>query len=202
MLLSAALPLLRSQSLVRSPSAQYEQAMRKISSLCFCVALLFGATIVSPARAQSSWDWRDGFSFTLNSGDRLNLIASPFTLHFRPSDEHKHVWLIGVDRERESGALSGVAYFSNSFGQSSVYVFPWGQVYRGLFDKPQIYAKWTAGLLYGYTGKYKDKVPFNHGGFSPGFVPALGWEFDSRQQIQVNLLGFNGLMLQFTQPLR
>jgi hypothetical protein len=167
-------------------------------TLMLCLTALFSA---APA-VGAGWDWRDGFDLSSKPGDRSYLLISPYTLHFRPSDEHKNVLLLGYDRERANGALAGAALFSNSFGQPSVYLFPWGQVYRGVMDTPQLYVKWTAGLLYGYTGKYKDKVPFNHNGFSPGFVPAMGWEFDSRQQVQVNLLGFNGIMLQFTQPLR
>lgn len=154
---------------------------------------------VSPAQA---YDWGDGFNLSSKSGDRLNLIASPYTAHFHPSDEHEYVWLLGVERERADGALAGAAYFSNSFGQESGYIFPWGEIYRNVFDHPHMYVKWTAGLLYGYRGKYENKVPLNHGGFSPAVVPALGWEFSSKQQIQLNMLGLNGVMLQFTQPLK
>ena len=152
--------------------------------------------------AAQAYDWGDGFNLSSSPGDRLNLIASPYTAHFHPSDEHEYVWLVGVERERANGSLAGAAYFSNSFGQESAYIFPWGEIYRNVFDQPQMYVKWTAGLLYGYRGRYEDKVPLNHGGFSPAIVPALGWEFSSKQQVQLNLLGFNGLMLQFTQPLK
>jgi len=154
---------------------------------------------MSPAQA---YDWGDGFNLSSKAGDRLNLMVSPYTAHFHPSDDHKYVWLVGVERERADGALAGAAFFSNSFGQESAYIFPWGEIYRNVLDQPQMYVKWTAGLLYGYRGKYEDKVPFNHGGFSPAIVPSLGWEFSSKQQIQLNLLGLNGLMLQFTQPLK
>ncbi len=161
--------------------------------------LISALFIAAPAQA---YDWGDGFNFSSKAGDRLNLIASPYASHFHPSDEHEYVWLVGVERERADGAIAGAAYFSNSFGQESTYIFPWGEIYRNVFDQPQMYVKWTAGLLYGYRGKYEDKVPFNHGGFSPAIVPALGWEFSTKQQVQVNLLGLNGIMLQFTQPLK
>ena len=160
---------------------------------------LAGTLAALPAQA---YDWGDGFDLSSKPGDRINLIASPYTAHFHPSDEHKYVWLLGLERERADGAIAGAAFFSNSFGQDSTYIFPWGEIYRNVFDKPQLYVKWTAGLLYGYTGKYEHKVPLNHNGFSPAIVPALGWEFSSKQQIQVNLLGLNGVMLQFTQPLK
>lgn len=160
---------------------------------------LAGIAVTSPAHA---YDWGDGFNLSSKPGDSYSLIVSPFTAHFHPSDEHEYVWLVGLERERADGAVAGAAFFSNSFGQESGYIFPWGGIYRDVMYQPQLYFKWTAGLLYGYTGKYEHKVPFNHGGFSPAIVPALGWEFGSKQQIQLNLLGLNGLMLQFTQPLK
>lgn len=149
-----------------------------------------------------AYDWTDGFDLSKREGDRYKVIFSPFTHHFNYSEDHKNVWLIGVDREREDRSLAGIAYFTNSFGQPSVYIYPWGYTFRGLLDTPQLYAKLTAGLLYGYRGKYEDNVPFNHNGFSPGIVPALGWETKDGYQAQLNLLGFAGLMLQFSLPIR
>lgn len=166
-----------------------------------CGVLLVTAGLLGASMAHAI-DWTDGFDLSSKPGDKLNLIVSPYTLHFHPSDEHKFVWLAGLERERANGNIAGAAFFSNSFGQDSAYLFPWGEVYRNILDQPQMYVKWTAGLLYGYRGKYQDKVPFNHGGFSPAIVPALGWEFEGKQQVQINLLGFNGLMLQFSQPLK
>ena len=166
--------------------------------LATCGALTF---VLASTTAQAV-DWTDGFDLSAKSGDQWSLIASPYTMHFHPSKEHEYVWLVGAERERADGAITGAAYFSNSFGQESAYIFPWGQVYRNVLDQPQLYVKWTAGMLYGYRGKYEHKVPFNNGGFSPAIVPALGWEFASKQQIQFNLLGFNGMMLQFTQPFK
>ena len=182
-----------------TPFKSYPVKNSLFSRLPLAVLALAALLSISPAQA---YDWGDGFDLSSKAGDRLNLIASPYTAHFHPSDEHEHVWLVGVERERADGALAGAAFFNNSFGQESGYLFPWGEIYRNVFDQPQMYVKWTAGLLYGYRGKYEHKVPFNHGGFSPAIVPALGWEFSSKQQIQLNLLGFNGLMLQFTQPLK
>lgn len=135
-------------------------------------------------------------------GDRNALIFSPYTLHFSPSSEHQHVWLVGIERERENGLVAGAAFFTNSFGQPSLYYYPWGAVYRGLGGNPQLYAKLTAGLLYGYTGKYENKVPFNHSGFSPGIVPALGWDLGDGFEVQANMLGFAGLMVQLSLPLK
>ena len=112
------------------------------------------------------------------------------------------MWLVGIERERADGSLAGIAYFSNSFGQPSGYYFPWGKSYHEFLGQPQLTAKVTAGVLYGYTGIYKDKVPFNHGGFSPAIVPALAWELGDGFQVQANMLGFNGMMIQLTLPLQ
>ena len=104
---------------------------------------------------------------------------------------------LGAERERADGALAGVTLFSNSFGQPSTYVFPWGKVYRDVMGYPGVFAKWTAGLLYGYKSPYENKVPLNHDGYSPGFIPAVGWE-SSRFQAQLNFLGNAGVMYQMS----
>jgi len=179
--------------------------MRSLFSFSYSkntIAVLLAAVSAFIAPVASAYDWTDGFDLSAKSGDRWSLIASPYTYHFHPSDEHKAVWLIGTERERADGSIAGAAFFSNSFGQDSGYVFPWGQMYRGVFDQPKMYAQWTAGMLYGYVGKYQHKVPLNYGGFSPAIIPALGWEFDSKQRVQVDLLGLNAIMFQFSQPFK
>ena len=179
--------------------------MRKLSTISFSknvIAVLIGLASALMSPLALAYDWTDGFDLSSKSGDRWSLIASPYTYHFHPSDNHKTVWLIGAERERADGSITGAAFFSNSFGQDSGYFFPWGQMHRGVLGQPQMYAQWTAGILYGYRGKYQHKVPANYEGFSPAIVPALGWEFDSKQRVQVNLLGLNAVMFQFTQPFK
>lgn len=155
------------------------------------LAFIATALLALPARAQT-----EGM-FDLAAPGHWRLVVSPYSLHFSPSDEHKPVWAIGVERQAQSGWLWGGSYFSNSFGQDSGYVYL-GKRYPGLFDRPQLFAQWSAGVLYGYKGQYKDKVPFNHGGFSPGVLLSLGWAFNKQTAAQVNLLGNSGLMLQLS----
>jgi len=159
--------------------------------------LLVALVIGFDANSVHAYQWMDGFKLASEPKDRWNLAASPYAQHFHPSDEYHYVWLLGVERERTNGALTGLAFFNNSFGQPSAYWYPWGHNYRNLLDKPQLYAKLTAGLMYGYREPYERKVPLNFSGFSPAIVPALGWEFEGGQQVQINVLGLNAIMLQF-----
>jgi hypothetical protein len=65
-----------------------------------------------------------------------------------------------------------------------------------------LYWQWSAGLLYGYKGAYKDKVPLNYKAFSPGAVVSIGWQFDPQLSAQINAVGTAGLMLQFAYDFR
>ena len=46
-------------------------------------------------------------------------------------------------------------------------------------------------------GQYQHKVPLNHGGFSPGLIPALGYKLTERDSLQVKLLGTAGVMFSY-----
>jgi hypothetical protein len=89
-----------------------------------------------------------------------------------------------------------LSFFSNSFGQPSTYVYV-GQRWDGLMGNPNLFAKVTAGIFYGYVGQYKDKVPYNYKGFSPGIIPSLGYQFTPRDSGQVLVLGTAGLMFAY-----
>lgn len=160
--------------------------------------LCAASLLLSSAHATA---WQDGFSLEVKPDDRLTFMYAPLTYHFSPDEEHRYVWLLGVERERANGRLSGVTYFSNSFGQPSTYIFPWGRTYRNLGGVQGLFAKWSAGLLYGYVEPYEDKVPFNVNGFSPAVIPSLG--FDHRGYgAQLNILGTAGIMFQLNIPLK
>ena len=95
----------------------------------------------------------------------------------------------------------GAAFFNNSFGQNSVYLYPWGQSYPNFWGYEKLTAKWSAGLIYGYVEPWEHKVPLNHNGFSPGFVPALSWKLGSGYEAQVSFPGGAGLMFHLQVPL-
>lgn len=131
----------------------------------------------------------------------LRLQLSPYTHHFTYDSEHKNVFMVGLEREYPKGKLDGATFFTNSFGQASVYIYPWGGIHHAIAGINPLSFKWTAGLLYGYRGLYENKVPMNYKGFSPGVIVALDYEFKPGWSVQVNALGTAGLMFQLNAPL-
>jgi hypothetical protein len=134
------------------------------------------------------------------SGD-WQISVSPYTEHFRHSNEHKPVWAVGLERGFADQSLYGLMGFSNSFGQPSAYVY-YGWAFPGVLQAaPALYLKVTVGLLYGYVSPHNDKVPLNYNGLSPAIVPALGWQFDKNWSAQVNLLGTAAVMFMVNRKL-
>jgi hypothetical protein len=124
---------------------------------------------------------------------RWRVAFSPYALHFSGDSSHKPVVLFGLERERADGIVLGGTVFSNSFGQPSAYVYGGQRLYRWSPWDP-LYAEWSAGLLYGYVGQYKDKVPLNYKGFSPGITAGIGWQFNPTVAGEIHLLGNSGLL--------
>jgi hypothetical protein len=131
---------------------------------------------------------------TVQNAEIARITFSPYSLHYSRNPEHRHVWLLGMEQESPDKSLRGAAFFSNSFGQESVYIFPWGGKYDHIFGLNGVYAKWTAGLLYGYKKPYENKVPLNHKGFSPGVIPSVGYQFNREWSSELLFLGTAGMM--------
>lgn len=129
-----------------------------------------------------------------------DLVFSPYTLHYNPDEDHKPVVMLGLSKGLEGRWLAGGVIFSNSFGQPSIYVYG-GQRYVSPFGFENWYLQWTAGLLYGYVGEYQDKVPLNYKGFSPGFVPSIGYRFNKYVYGELDFLGTAALMFTLVAPL-
>jgi hypothetical protein len=171
---------------------------------------LLAATTLSPVSAQSTdppapagsglfppksaWDapepWRT---------DRFYLQTSIYTWHFHYDVNHKQSAVLDLTyrfNERWLGGqwLAGGALFTNSFGQFSQVVYG-GLLWRPLEEHQQIYLKVGAGVLHGYSGAYKDKIPYNSTGFAPAIVPSAGYCW-GRYCGELVLLGANAL--QFT----
>ena len=124
---------------------------------------------------------------------RWRVVFAPYALHFSGDSHHKPVVLLGLERERPDGIVWGGSVFSNSFGQPSAYLFGGYRFYRWSPWDP-LYAEVSAGLLYGYVGEYKNKVPANYKGFSPGVTAGVGWQFTPTFAGQIHLLGNSGLL--------
>ena len=128
-----------------------------------------------------------------DKGDQFTLSVSPYSQHFSTDKTYTHVYLLAVEREHSDNWLDGLAFFSNSFGQPVVYMFPFGKAYHDIWGIQKLTFKWTAGLLYGYLGEYKRRVPLNYNGFSPAVNVALAYQFTPTWGGQV-LLGGSFLM--------
>ncbi|WP_193072626.1 sn-glycerol-3-phosphate transporter [Pseudomonas sp. FME51] len=98
--------------------------------------------------------------------------GSVWTTHFSPQPDHNnHQDLIGIERHRENSYLWGAATFRHSFGGRSYYAYG-GK--RFDFSGTPFNAKLTAGLMHGYKGEYRDKIPLNHFGIAPVVIPSVG----------------------------
>lgn len=126
---------------------------------------------------------------------------SPYSYHWQYNPEHRPVWSVGAERQRADGWLAGGSYFRNSFDQPSAYLYA-GKRWERVLGQPQLFTQFTAGLLYGYRGAYKNKVPLNYDGYSPGAVASLGWHLDRHSELTVHLLGSAAVMFQYSYNLR
>jgi len=137
-----------------------------------------------PATERANEPWRT---------DRFYLETSLYTVHFHSDQAHdNHQKLILGEWNITEQWLLGAAFFDNSFGQSSQYVYG-GWRYRPLERVQPFYLKFSAGLVHGYRDQYRDKIPFNHSGIAPVFVPSFGYCF-GRICSEVVVFGGAGLL--------
>jgi len=125
---------------------------------------------------------------------RHELFASPHTHHWSHDPEHKPVFALALNRNLPDDRFCGLSLFRNSFGQPSAYLYA-GKRWNHLFDQvPEVYVQVSAGVIYGYVGEYKNKVPANVGGFSPAIVPAVGYRLNDRLGLEMQILGTAAVM--------
>jgi hypothetical protein len=129
--------------------------------------------------------------------DTWRLMMSPLTVHFSYDPNHRYVYMLGLERERADGLVMGAAYFRNSFGQPSGYVYA-GHRFSRVAGYDPFFVEVNAGLLYGYVAPFNHKVPFDSNGFSPGALVSAGWKFTPTLAGQVNLLGLAAVMFQLS----
>jgi len=130
------------------------------------------------------------------AGNSWELVVAPFTHHWHKDAEHRNVVLLGLERISPDGSTVGGALFKNSFGQASAYAY-YGHEWGELLGSDSLYFKLSGGIIYGYRGRFKDKVPFNVGGFSPAIIPAIGWRLTPRDAIQAAVLGKAGVTFSY-----
>lgn len=129
------------------------------------------------------------------------VALAPYAPHFRPSAEHRAVSAVAIERQRPDNWLAGLSYFRNSFGQDSAYAYV-GYRSSNLLGHEPLYFQWSAGVIYGYKGTFKNKVALNVQGFAPGALVGLGWQFNKQSAVTVHLLGDAAVMLQLSHDFR
>ena len=123
-----------------------------------------------------------------------HLFISPFTHHWTRDSEHKHVITASLTRDLPNDRRCGAAFFRNSYGPPSAYVFTGWDLPSFSKVHDRLYGFVTAGILYGYVDEYKRKVPLNVRGFSPAIVPTLGLRFTQQTSAEVHVLGTAAVM--------
>jgi hypothetical protein len=124
---------------------------------------------------------------------RWLLQTSLYTSHFSPDPQHVNQQnLINLEYWRSDRWLGGVAFFRNSFGQPSQYVYV-GKTWRPFGSLPDVHLKLTGGLLHGYKDQFRDKIPFNSAGVAPAILPSIGYS-TKRFNTELVLFGTAGLM--------
>ena len=128
--------------------------------------------------------------------DRFYLETSLNNTHFHYESAHsRYPKLVYGEYHPSDRWLVGAAAFDNSFGQASQAVFG-GWRYRPLPEMRSLYLKVVAGIVHGYHGQYRDKIPLNHSGFAPAIIPSVGYCV-SRVCSEVVLIGGAGVLFTF-----
>jgi hypothetical protein len=146
-------------------------------------------------------------------GDQVLIQTSLLTAHYDPEPDHNnHQKLINLEwyfpatnvdaLPRPSGRdwrdevqwLIGGASFLNSFDQRTTYLYTGGRYNFHDSGDLKTYGKLTAGLIHGYRGEYRDKIPFNRFGVAPAILPAFGVEYN-RMNLEMIPFGTAGFMV-------
>ena len=147
-------------------------------------------------------------SKSLSEAGQWTVMASPLTFHYsdinrdESEEKHSYVWLLGAEKMLDERYFAGAAFFNNSFGQPSQYVYV-GAKFRPEPSMPKLFTKISAGVIHGYKPPYEKKIPINtSSGWGLGVIPSIGWDFNEQTAAQLNVLGAAGLMLQFNVTLK
>jgi hypothetical protein len=129
--------------------------------------------------------------------DRWYFQTSLYTWHFHYDANHKQALVLDSvyglnERWLEGETFVGFTLFTNSFGQFSQFLYG-GLKWRPVKEHQPFYVKLAAGVLHGYSGEYKDKIPYNSTGFAPAIVPGVGYCW-VRYCTEAILLGGNAML--------
>jgi hypothetical protein len=131
------------------------------------VLMLLPSASAAASEASSGIDW---------SVDHWRVQTSLYSRHFDDDPDHSDSHqLIDLEIWNASGWHAGLAFFDNSYGQASQYLYV-GKAWE-LGEPDGFYWRLTGGLLHGYKDEYENKIPLNDLGVAPAFVPSLGWRY-------------------------
>ncbi len=122
------------------------------------------------------------------------ISTSVYTRHFHYDPAHNdNQHMLAFEWRHDERYGVGFAVFDNSFDQPSQYLFGSAR-FRPFDSLPGLYIRLTGGIVHGYKGEYRDKVPLNSSGFSPIILPMVGY---CRWHVcgEVVLFGTNGATL-------
>ena len=184
--------------------------IRRAGAGLACLLIALSSNVANAQGAQEAQPSRppqppqESAAVPFDSKPYWELVIGPFAVHWSNSDEHQHVYLLGIERSlpgapqwsHADGTIWGFSAFNNSFGQPSAYAY-YGYRWDNLFGYSSLYLKLTGGILYGYKEPYEDKVPFNHNGFGLAIIPGIGYRITQFDAVQINMLGTAGLIFTY-----
>lgn len=113
--------------------------------------------------------------------------TSLYTKHWDPEPDHDNsTSLLNLEFETTKKWIYGFAWFDNSFGQPSQYLYA-GYSWK-LFNRDWAYFKLTGGLLNGYDEPFDEKIPLNDLGIAPAIIPTFGLKY-KRALAELQILG-------------
>jgi len=130
-------------------------------------------------------------------GQQWTFSFAPYVYHWVYDAEHRPAFVFALERRVAGNRFCGLSLFRNSFGQPSAYAYV-GQRWDNFLDQPQLSVKVSYGVIYGYIGDHRDKVPFNWSGFSPTVIPALAYHLNPHDSLDVMVLGTAGLVFAYS----
>jgi hypothetical protein len=160
-----------------------------------------------------SWasDYLFGPTYQNAAPAHYTVQTSLWTTHFNNKPYHNnHQRLLGIERFGANVAtdaikdrislfdsatpLAGATLFKNSFHQSTRYAYiGFRQPLIGDYQN-NLYIKLTGGVMHGYRGEYRDKIPFNRFGTSVVAIPSAGIQL-RRFTAETVLFGAAGVMV-------